>query len=70
MDWNGLWAPMHWPVFTGYSRIEAKRHRLGDVLVGASIATAWTWALVDPKTQVQVSVDREKVGLRYVLSLD
>lgn len=63
-------GPYALAVFTGYTRIEAKRHRLGDVLVGASIATAWTWALVDEKAQVQVSVDGKKVGLRYVLNLD
>jgi hypothetical protein len=51
--------------FTGYSRIEAKKHHFHDVLAGAAIAGLWTWILVDKESDVRLNVGTDGVGLSF-----
>lgn len=52
--------------FTGYSRIEAHKHYLHDVVAGAAVSGLFTWLFVSKYDGLQVSASPEhvKVGFR------
>jgi membrane-associated phospholipid phosphatase len=45
-------APYALAVFTGYSRVQAKKHYTHDVIAGAGIAAAFVWVFTDEKIVV------------------
>jgi hypothetical protein len=51
--------------FTGYTRIQAKKHYLHDVLAGAAISTLWTWILVDKERDVRLNIGSDGIGLSF-----
>jgi membrane-associated phospholipid phosphatase len=55
--------------YVGHTRVQAKRHRWGDIAGAAAVSTLATWWLVDPKSKKQIAVmplfDRDFVGLAF-----
>lgn len=55
--------------YVGYTRVQAKRHRWGDIAGAAAVSTAATWLLVDPKSTKKVAIvplfDGDFVGLAF-----
>jgi membrane-associated phospholipid phosphatase len=53
--------------YVGHTRVQAKRHRWGDIAGAAAVSTLATWWLVDPKSQKKVAIaplyDGDFVGL-------
>lgn len=49
--------------FTGYTRIDANKHHWWDVLAGAAISTAFSFAIVDKYSNVSVSAGPTRVGV-------
>jgi hypothetical protein len=50
-----------WPLYAlatyvGYTRVQSRRHRWGDVAGGAALSGAASWWLVEPKSRVSISV--------------
>ena len=41
--------------YVGWTRVDADEHDTVDVLGGAALATAWSWFLVEPRDDVQVT---------------
>ena len=63
-----------WPLYmaatyVGYTRVNAQRHRWGDVIGSAAVSGAMTWWLVEPKRAPAVAVmptlDRHYVGVQF-----
>lgn len=42
--------------YVGHTRVQAKRHRWGDIAGAAAVSTLATWWLVDPKSQKRVAI--------------
>jgi hypothetical protein len=42
--------------YVGHTRVQAKRHRWGDVAGAAAVSTVATWLLVDPKSTKKVAI--------------
>lgn len=63
--WRQAAVPYAFAAFTGYSRVEAERHHVRDVLVGAAIAAGWSWTLADEKSPVLLSLDADRVALSW-----
>lgn len=51
--------------FTGYSRIQAKKHYFHDVVAGAAISSLATWFFVSKYGDVRISADPEEIKLNY-----
>ncbi|WP_169777035.1 phosphatase PAP2 family protein [Campylobacter mucosalis] len=49
--------------FVAYSRVDARKHYVHDVVAGASIAALWTWVFVDEKEEPKVALNYVKDGL-------
>jgi membrane-associated phospholipid phosphatase len=53
--------------YVGHTRVQAKRHRWGDVAGAAAVSTIATWWLVEPKAQKKVAIaplyDGDFVGI-------
>ncbi|MGL4232791.1 MAG: phosphatase PAP2 family protein [Casimicrobium sp.] len=53
--------------YVGYTRVQAKRHRWGDIAGAAAVSTVATWLLVEPKPSRKVAImpiyDGDFVGL-------
>jgi membrane-associated phospholipid phosphatase len=65
---HGLESAWPWYVaatWVGWTRVDANRHRWGDVIGGAAIAATSTWLLVTTKPGAQVVVV-PAFGTRYV----
>ncbi|MDR1413861.1 MAG: phosphatase PAP2 family protein [Puniceicoccales bacterium] len=57
--------PYGFATLNAYSRVEAKKHYVHDVVAGALISWAFVWLFVDPKSNIAVSSDEHmaaKVG--------
>ncbi|MDR2778638.1 MAG: phosphatase PAP2 family protein [Rickettsiales bacterium] len=61
-------VPYLMAVFTGYSRIQANKHYLHDVLAGALMSSLYTWIFVDRKSNITVLIDGKGIALSYNLS--
>jgi membrane-associated phospholipid phosphatase len=51
--------------FVGYSRIEAKKHHIRDVVAGALISSLCTWLFVDKGSNLILYSDGIETGLKY-----
>lgn len=49
--------------FVAYSRVDARKHYIHDVAMGAGIAALWTWVFVDEKEEPKVTLNYVKDGL-------
>ncbi|MDL0089665.1 phosphatase PAP2 family protein [Campylobacter gastrosuis] len=49
--------------FVAYSRVDARKHYIHDVAMGAGIAALWTWVFVDEKEEPKVALNYVKDGL-------
>jgi membrane-associated phospholipid phosphatase len=58
-------VPYLMAAFTGYSRVEAKKHYPRDVLAGAVIASLWVWILVDRENNINLAVDKDGAGFSF-----
>lgn len=52
-------------IYTGYSRVIAKRHYIHDVLGGAVIAGICTYIFVDKKNKFSISVNSDEIKLNF-----
>lgn len=58
--------------FTAYSRVQAKKHYVHDVLAGAAISTLFTWIFVDTKNDkynLMVDFDRNGFNFNFTVKL-
>jgi membrane-associated phospholipid phosphatase len=42
--------------YVGYTRVQADRHRWGDIVGAAAVSTITTWLLVEPKSKKKVAI--------------
>ncbi|MDR1413860.1 MAG: phosphatase PAP2 family protein [Puniceicoccales bacterium] len=57
--------PYGFSILTGYSRVQAKKHHVHDVVAGAAISYICAWIFVSPKSSISVSSDEHmttKIG--------
>lgn len=58
--------------YVGHTRVQAKRHRWGDVAGAAAVSTLATWWLVEPKSKKKVAIaplyDGDFVGVAVAAS--
>jgi hypothetical protein len=50
---------------TGYSRVEARRHHVHDILGAAAISAFYTWILVDGQSKISLSADPDSIKIDY-----
>lgn len=62
-------VPYALAAITSYSRIPADKHYPVDVLAGAALGMAWSFGLVDRKTEVTVTPLRDGMQLTYKVDI-
>jgi membrane-associated phospholipid phosphatase len=64
--WRDAWWAYALAGWTGWTRIDADEHDLGDVLGGAAVAVAWNWWQVSrwEALDLQPTLEGDTVGLR------
>jgi membrane-associated phospholipid phosphatase len=64
--WRDAWWAYALAGWTGWTRIDADEHDLGDVLGGAAVAIAWNWWQVSrwEKVDLQPTLEADAVALR------
>ncbi|MDR2432392.1 MAG: phosphatase PAP2 family protein [Puniceicoccales bacterium] len=58
-------VPYGLAIATGISRVQAKKHHVRDVIVGAVISCLWTWCFVEKKTNIVVDTNGESAKVAY-----
>lgn len=69
--WNHAWPLYALSMYVGHTRVEAQRHRWGDIAGAAAIAAASSWWLATPQqsTSVEAGPRRRGVAVTLVLAL-
>lgn len=62
-------VPYALAAITSYSRIPADKHYPVDVLAGAALGMAWSFGMVDPKTEVTVTPKPGGLQLTYKVDI-
>lgn len=70
--WEAAWPLYAAAGYVGWTRVDSKRHRWGDVAGSLAVSSAMTWWLVDParsNKEVSVTVAPRALSVQWVLPL-
>lgn len=63
-------VPYLFAAYTGFERVDSKRHHLHDVLAGAAVSALFTWGFVSKyNDKFTFAVDEDSVRLQYKTKL-
>jgi membrane-associated phospholipid phosphatase len=70
--WETAWPLYAAAGYVGWTRVDSKRHRWGDVAGSLAVSSAMTWWLVDParsNKEVSVTVAPRALSVQWVMPL-